>query len=159
MSKEAQQKLRRLAPVIMVRKSRFDQELKRLEAIRQQKIAVVATLKSEQRTYLRGADELNVIRSAPKRPNLENMEAALDHVKKKIHQLYQSVRQLEQQERSQMQTVLKADREVRAIEGLKASYEAEIRGAQTKAEAKRMDEHALRKFTNSSATGFGPVKS
>lgn len=139
-------KIKRVQPVIKARKERVDEEFSRLNVIRVEKAQVVGTMREMQQKYMQGVADLNKIRQSKIREAQTSLEQALDYVKDEWYRLFQKVQEVERRERSQLDVLLGAERELRVTEKLKEKYEVEYRAALSKAEQKQMDEHAIRKF-------------
>ncbi len=139
-------KIKRVQPVIKARKERVDEESSRLNVIRNEKAQVVSTMREMQQKYMQGVADLNKIRQSRIREAQTSLEQALDYVKDEWYRLFLKVQEVERRERSQLDVLLGAERELRVTEKLKEKYEVEYRLALAKTEQKQMDEHAIRKF-------------
>jgi flagellar export protein FliJ len=141
-----EKKAKRLGPVIEVRKAKFDEENNRLNAIRERKIKAVAAMREKQREYLNGVQRLNDERGTSNRLMLEALESGLDNVKAKWMSLYQSVVELEREERSQFEIMSRAHRDLEAICALEQKYRIQAQKEYERRDQKSLDEHSLRKF-------------
>ena len=140
-------KLKRVKPIIKLKQTRVDSEAELLSRIRDEKIAVVKTMKESQKKYMDGVDQLNQLRTSKDRSNLTTFESAIDHVKEQWWQLYRKVQEIERREKAQMNQLLIAERELKSIEKLREQYESEFQAETKRIEQKNVDELALRKFT------------
>ena len=141
-------KIKRIQPLINLKKARVDAEAATLAQVRREKIAVVQAMKDNQRRYMQGLDELNVIRESSARINQETVESGLDHVKASWYKCYKSVQEIEIKEKRQIGQLLTAERELAAVEKLKEKYQLEFRKKSSKSEQRALDEIALRQFTS-----------
>lgn len=143
---DAFRKIKKVQPLVRFKKKRVDEEAMVLQAIRQEKIRVVATMKENQKRYMQGIEDLNKIRGSRSRDNLETMEQALDHVKAEWFKLFKKVQEIEGKETAQVSHVLTAERELKSVEKLQEKYEIEFKQLNAKHEQKQLDELAIRRF-------------
>ena len=141
-------KIKRIQPLIDLKKARVDAEAATLAQVRQEKIAVVQAMKDNQRRYMQGLDELNLIRASSARINQETIESGLDHVKATWYKCYKNVQEIESKERRQISQLLTAERELAAVEKLREKYKLEFRKETGKIEQRTLDEIALRQFNS-----------
>jgi len=144
---DAFRKIKKVQPLVRFKKKRVDEEAMVLQAIRREKILIVATMKENQKRYMQGIEDLNKIRSSRSRDNLETMEQALDHVKAEWFKLFKKVQEIEGKEQAQVAHVLTAERELKSVEKLQEKYEIEFKQLNAKHEQKQLDELAIRRFT------------
>ena len=137
-------KIKRLQPLIKEKKTRVDEESATLEQVRREKVAMVQEMKTHQRRYMQGLEELNTIRASSTRINQEIVESGLDYVKATWYQCYKSVQEIEHKEKRQIAQLLTAERDLAAVEKLKDKYERQFRSDSGKAEQRSLDEIALR---------------
>ena len=143
---QMQRKIKRVQPLIKMKQQRVDEEAAVLEAIRQKKREVVQSMKDSQRQYMEGINQLNQVRRSPARPNLETLEQAVDHVKRRWQKLFVDVQEIEKKEKAQIAQLLTAERELKSVEKLKERYEEDERKETQRAEQRTLDEVALRRF-------------
>jgi flagellar export protein FliJ len=139
-------KIKRVEPIIRMKRQKVDEEAAVLAAIRQEKMQIVASMKDSQRRYMDGYQELNKLRSSADRKNLATLESALDSVKGQWEKLRLEVERVELKERAQITHLLTAERDLRAVEKLKERYAGQINESTRRQEQKAMDEHALRRY-------------
>jgi flagellar export protein FliJ len=139
-------KIKRVEPIIRMKRQKVDEEAAVLAAIRQQKMQIVASMKESQRRYMDGYQELNNLRSSSDRKNLATLEGALDSVKSQWEKLRLEVERVELKEKAQITHLLTAERDLRAVEKLKERYAGQINEGTRRQEQKDMDEHALRRY-------------
>ncbi len=144
---EAFKKIKKVQPLVRFKKKRVDEEVMVLQAIRHEKIQVVATMKENQKKYMQGIEDLNKLRASRQRANLETMEQSLDHVKAEWFKLYRRVQEIEGKEKTQLTHLLTAERELKSVERLREKYEQEVHHAMKHQEQKQLDELALRRYT------------
>jgi flagellar export protein FliJ len=147
-------KIKRVQPIIKMKKQKMDEEAAVLEAIRAEKLELVRAMKENQRRYMDGVEKLNKIRTSPVRSNLETMESGLDYVKSEWYKLYKNVQDIEGKEKSQIARLLTAERELKSVEKLAEKYQSEFQKEVGKAEQKMLDATALRRF-NTKPQGQG----
>lgn len=143
--RDTQLKMKRVQPVINVKKGKVDAESQALNEIRSKKVELVRTMKENQRTYMQGVDKLNTLRNSANRENLSNLETSLDHVKSQWFQIFRQVQDIETKEKEQISRLVVAETELRSAEKLKGRYEIELKTGLAKIEQKQMDEFAIRK--------------
>ena len=143
---QMQRKIKRVQPIIRMKQQKVDEEAQVLEAIRLKKREVVQSMKDSQRQYMEGINQLNQVRKSPTRPNLETLESAVDHVKRRWQKLFVDVQEIERQEKQQIAQLLTAERELKSVEKLKERYEETERQEAQKSEQRTLDEVALRRF-------------
>jgi flagellar export protein FliJ len=143
--RETQLKIKRVQPVINVKKMKVDEEAAVLNEIRNSKVNLVRSMKENQRAYMEGVDKLNNLRNSANRENLGNLESSLDYVKAQWFQLFRKVQEIEAKEKEQFSRLVLAETELRSAEKLKEKYEADFRSSIAKSEQKQMDEFASRK--------------
>jgi flagellar export protein FliJ len=141
-----QKKVKRLSPVIEVRQARFDEENNRLIEVRERKLRTVAAMRAKQREYMEGVQRLNDERGTSNRLMLEALESGLDNVKSHWMKLYQAVVELEREEKTQLDLMSQAHRDLEAIKTLQNKYRNEASRELDRREQKNLDEHSLRKF-------------
>lgn len=140
------QKIKRVEPIIKIKKQKVDEEVARLAEIRKEKVSVVASMKDSQKRYMQGYQDLNDARSSVDRMNLATLETGLDLVKMQWQRLRLEVEKIEMREKAQISHVLTAERDLRAVEKLKERYDEEIRMSTRRQEQKMLDEHALHRY-------------
>lgn len=139
-------KIKRVEPIIRMKRQKVDEEAAILAAIRQEKLQIVASMKDSQRRYMDGYQELNRLRSSQDRKNLATLESALDSVKGQWEKLRLEVERVELKEKAQITHLLTAERDLRAVEKLKERYAGQINESTRRQEQRVMDEHALRRY-------------
>jgi flagellar biosynthesis chaperone FliJ len=143
---QLEKKAKRLNPVIEERQAKFDIESEKLNIIRQRKIELVAAMRAKQQEYMDGVTRLNEERGTSNRLMLDALETGLDSVKNQWMALYQSIIQLEKEEKNQVIIMSKAHRDLEAIKTLQTKYKTEFAKEMDRREQKMLDEHSLRKF-------------
>ena len=143
---KSMRKIKRIEPIIKIKKDRVDMEASVLAAINRQKVEAVQAMRDSQRKYMSGVDELNRVRTSVARENIEALEAGLDHIKSQWYKLYKSVQELENKERAQIARLQVAERELQAIARLRERYEFDFKKEIGRSEQKMLDEIAIRQF-------------
>lgn len=141
-------KIKRVQPLINLKKQRMDEEAVILTQIRAEKAEIVKSMKESQRRYMDGIEELNKIRVSTTRTNLHTIEESLDYVKSQWYSLYKKVQDAESREKSQLNHLIAAERDLKSVEKLREKYELEAAQDVKKQDQKNMDEAALRKFSS-----------
>lgn len=144
--KQTFRKIKRVQPIIKLKKTRMDEEAAILNAIRTEKVEIVKAMKDSQKRYMDGVEELNRVRNSKARPNIETLEQALDYVKGQWYKLYKDVQEVEKREKNQLQQLIMAEQELKSVEKLKEKYETDFAAQNKRADQKIMDEAALRKY-------------
>jgi flagellar export protein FliJ len=144
-------KIKRVEPLIKLKKQKMDEEAVTLNLIRNEKIEVVKSMKESQKRYMAGIEELNQIRTSKLRSNLDTLEQALDFVKSQWYRAYKKVQDIELKEKQQLAALLTAERDLKSVEKLRERYTQEFQKEQKKTDQKVMDEAALRRFINRDA--------
>ena len=143
--RETRLKMKRVQPVINVKKTKVDEEAAVLNEIRAEKVELVRVMRENQRSYMEGVEKLNGLRNSSNRENLGNFESSLDYVKAQWFLLFRKVQEIETKEKEQFSRLVLAETELRSAEKLKEKYEADFRHSLAKSEQKQMDEFASRK--------------
>lgn len=144
---QSQRKIKRVQPIIKMKKSKVDEEAAVLIAIRTEKVEIVKQMKENQKRYMEGVEELNRIRISKTRQNLDTLEGSLDFVKQQWYKLYKDVQNVEGKERQQIMHLLTAERELKSVEKLQEKYQIEMRKELGRMEQKLMDETAIRRHS------------
>lgn len=140
-------KIKRVQPIIKLKKAKVDEEAAILTRIRHEKVQIVAEMKESQRKYMAGVEELNKVRASAVRMNLETLEHSLDHVKEHIYKLFKEAQKIERKEKEQIEQLLVAERELKSVEKLRERYETEFHKELKKNDQKLQDDVAMRKFS------------
>jgi flagellar export protein FliJ len=148
--KHLEKKANRLDPVIEDRQAKFDRESEALNVVRRKRIETVAEMRAKQAEYMAGVNRLNEERGTANRLMLEALEIGLDSVKNHWMKLYQNVIELERAEKSQIEIMSQAHRDLEAIKTLQNKYKVEFNKESQRREQKNLDEHSLRKFARES---------
>ena len=115
-------KMKRVQPLIKLRKSRVDEETAALMQIREEKQKAVKDLRESQQKYMRGVEELNRVRASQDRANLTTLEEALDAVKIHWYRLFKKVQEVENKEKVQVSQLIVAERDLKSVENLEEKY-------------------------------------
>jgi flagellar biosynthesis chaperone FliJ len=143
---QTMRKMKRVEPLIRLKQGKVDEEAGVLGVIRSEKVAVVKSMRDNQKRYMDGVEQLNKLRASRARQNLETLESALDHVKAQWYRLYKQVQEVEAREKTQIGRVLAAERDLKAVEKLHEKYELELKQELGRIEQKQLDEFALRRL-------------
>jgi flagellar export protein FliJ len=138
-------KMKRVQPILKLRKSKVDEETAMLLAIRAEKQKVVKEMRESQQKYMKGVEDLNRVRSSQDRANLATLEAALDAVKVHWYTLFKRVQEVENKEKMQVNQLIAAEKDLKSIENLEDKYEKAFQKDMAKAEQKSLDELAVRR--------------
>jgi flagellar export protein FliJ len=148
--RQLEKKANRLDPVIEDRQQKFDRESEVLNVVRRKRIETVAAMRAKQMEYMTGVNRLNEERGTSNRLMLEALENGLDSVKSHWMNLYKAVVDLEREEKSQIEVMSQAHRDLEAIKTLQNKYKVEFHKEIQRHEQKAMDEHSIRKFSRES---------
>jgi flagellar export protein FliJ len=143
---EAQRKIKRVKPIIDLRRHKVQEETLVLATIRSEKQKTMREMLESQKKYMQGVEEMNRLRASKLRDNLQTLETTLDYVKSQWYRLYKQVQEIERKEQTQIVQLNGAQRDLKAIEMLEETYIAEFRKEQDRIEQRTMDEIALRKY-------------
>ncbi len=145
--RETKLKIKRVQPVINVKKTKVDEEAAVLNEIRNEKVNLVRVMRENQKAYMEGVDKLNSLRNSASRENLGNLESSLDYVKAQWFQLFRKVQEIETKEKEQFSRLVLAETALRSAEKLKEKYETDFRAGLARSDQKLMDEFASRKHS------------
>jgi flagellar export protein FliJ len=147
---ESLRKIKKVFPVIRARQLKVDAETALLQKIREEKTKIVSDMRNAQQKYMKGVSQLNQLRNAATRNAQDGLETGLDFVKDEWYRLFTAVQEVERREKMQISQLLEAEKDLKATEKLKERYENDYAKEVGKAEQKRLDEAALRKFVTGS---------
>jgi flagellar export protein FliJ len=138
-------KMKRVQPILKLKKSKVDEETSMLLAIRAEKQKVVREMRESQQKYMKGVEDLNRVRASEDRSNLATLEAALDAVKIHWYTLFKRVQEVENKEKAQVNQLIAAEKDLKSIENLEEKYNKAFQKDMAKAEQKSLDELAVRR--------------
>ena len=142
----AKQKINRVEPLIRIRKLQLDHEAATLFQIKQEKNAAQRQLHENQRLYIEGVNQLNLVRQSNARAQQSVLESGLDFVKSKWYKSLKAFREIENKERAQLAMVLLARKNLKTMDTLKDRYVEQDNAAEKASERKQMDDVAIRMF-------------
>jgi flagellar biosynthesis chaperone FliJ len=146
-------KVKRLDPILEIRKSRFETENQKLVALKQKKEAASLAVQRKQAEYMEGLERLNQERNTSERSMLEALEIGLDSIKQDWISLYALMVDCERAETLQHGVVIEVFRDLESIKVLQSKYQTSLRQQELKSEQKSFDELALKRFGNQSRRG------
>lgn len=138
-------KMKRVQPILKLKKSKVDEETSMLLAIRAEKQKAVKEMRESQQKYMKGVEDLNRVRASEDRSNLATLEAALDAVKIHWYTLFKRVQEVENKEKAQVNQLIAAEKDLKSIENLEEKYNKAFQKDMAKAEQKSLDELAVRR--------------
>jgi flagellar export protein FliJ len=138
-------KMKRVQPILKLKKSKVDEETSMLLAIRAEKQKVVREMRESQQKYMKGVEDLNRVRASEDRSNLATLEAALDAVKIHWYTLFKRVQEVENKEKAQVNQLIVAEKDLKSIKNLEDKYNKAFQKDMAKAEQKSLDELAVRR--------------
>ena len=138
------QKQKRMLPLIRIRQTQFDQALSELQSIQNEVHKAAEILRHYQTMYIQGVDRLNQERQSPERKMLEALESSIDLAKQKWYQKLSILRELQEQERLQLQEVQTAQLKLKMMEKIEARYTRVAIEVDKKFEQKMLDEIAFK---------------
>lgn len=137
------QKIKKMLPLIKIRKLQLDQETMLLNQIKLKREEAAEALMNSQRTYIEGVEKLNRERQSPERRMLSALEQGVDFAKAQWYQRLMDLRAVEDEERRQFAMVMEAQKRMKMLEHLGDVY-AEQYSKQSKVqEQKQLDEFAI----------------
>ena len=138
------EKIRKLDPIVKSKELKFMEETSKLEEIREQRHGVFNKLRQTEKKYIDGVELLNEKKSS----NIleaTSFAQSLDYVKSNWHKTVTELKNIEQQEKSQINMVLEAQKELKSTEILQEKYRKDLEAFLKKSEQKNLDSIALRK--------------
>lgn len=136
-------KQKQIGPLIKIRQIQYDQESAVLSQIQVKRQEAMNELQRCQTNYITGIERLNRERQSSERKMLEALERAVDYAKIQWYQRLKALREIEQEERLQMQQVFEAQKRLRMLEKLDERYGRQERDLLKKVEQKQLDEFAI----------------
>ncbi len=144
--RQIRKKIDRVQPLLRIRKAQMDQEAQVLAEIRQTKLEALDQLRKHQTSYIQGVEELNRLRQAGDIARLLTLETSLDFVKSQWYQSLKNVKNIEEQEKSQLNSVLDAQRQLKSTEALNDRLAIELIAIQRDLEQKEADDISMQRF-------------
>lgn len=138
-------KIKRVQPLLKLKKSKVDEETAALLSIRTEKQKVVKEMRESQQKYMKGVEDLNRARTSVDRANLATLEEALDAVKLHWYSLFKRVQEVENKEKEQVNQLITAERDLKSVENLEDKYTQQFQKDMLKSEQKALDELAIRR--------------
>lgn len=138
-----QQKIKKLQPLMKIRKMQLDQETMALNQIKLQREAAVQALHLSQKVYIEGVEKLNRERQSPERKMLDALERGVDFAKAQWYQRLKVLRTIEEDERRQLTQVLEAQKRMKMLETLDERYVDQYLNQLKTIEQKQLDEFAI----------------
>ncbi len=138
-----QQKIKKLQPLMKIRKMQLDQETMLLGQIKQQREAAIQALHLSQKVYIEGVEKLNRERQSPERKMLHALEQGVDFAKSQWYQRLKVLRTIEEDERRQLTQVLEAQKRMKMLETLDERYVDQYLNQLKTIEQKQLDEFAI----------------
>jgi flagellar biosynthesis chaperone FliJ len=138
----AHKKNARIQPLIRIRQTQFDQALGALQIIQAKVQEAFEVLQHYQNMYIQGVDRLNLERQSSERRMLEALESSIDFAKRQWYQKLSILRELQEQERQQMQEVKDSQLRLKMLEKIEQRYRKELIFHENTKEQKKLDEFA-----------------
>lgn len=140
-------KIKRVKPLIKIRKNQLEKEAAELARIRQEKQACVQKLRFYQDQYMQGIEYLNAERQSTDRSRLAPLERSVDTAKSQWYQSLKDLRLIESQEKAQISQLIIAERNLKSLEKLEERYVVDRHHHEIQSEQKFNDELNIRKFS------------
>jgi flagellar biosynthesis chaperone FliJ len=137
------QKIKKMLPLIKIRKLQLDQETMLLNQIKLKREEAAEALMNSQRTYIEGVEKLNRERQSPERRMLSALEQGVDFAKAQWHQRLMALRAVEDDERRQLTMVMEAQKRMKMLEHLGEIYGEQYSKQSKIQEQKQLDEFAI----------------
>lgn len=103
-------------------------------------------LASWQQKYVEGVTSLNQERESSSRAMLFALEAAVDHARETLFELFQALREMDSREQAQMMQLDVVQRELEAVKTLQETRRQDFNRELARQEQKQLDEMGLRRF-------------
>jgi flagellar biosynthesis chaperone FliJ len=138
-----QQRMKKIQPLIKIRKLQLDQETAVLSRIQLKREEAAEALMQSQRTYIEGVEKLNRERQSSERKMLAALEQGVDYAKAQWYQRLMALRAVEEEERHQRLMVAEAQKRMKMLEHLDERYLEQHMKQMKIQEQKQLDEFAL----------------
>lgn len=146
--KELKAKIKRIKPLIKIRKNKVDKASFELLQIKIDKDRVQKELYNLQMQYLEYVQKLNEERQSADRANLILLEQNVDYLKQKWIQTLYRLKNLEKKEQQQMEILLQSKKDLNVIEKLQEKYQQQVAINIAAEEQKAIDQIAIRRFVD-----------
>ena len=144
--KEIKAKIKRIKPLIKIRKNKVDKASFELLQISTDKDRLQKELHNLQMQYLEYVQKLNKERQSSDRKNLILLEQNVDYLKQKWIQTLYRLKNLEKREQEQMEILLQSKKDLNVIEKLQEKYQQQVAINIATEEQKTIDQIAIRRF-------------
>ena len=111
-------KLKKMLPILKVKKFKVDEESKTLSEIRIQKETAMSELQRYQKLYIEGGDQLNIERQSADRSRLPVLRNSIDYAKSKWYESLGILKEFEAKEHTQLNILVKAQQDLHVFEKL-----------------------------------------
>ncbi len=138
-----QQKMKRIQPLIKIRKIHLDQETALLNQIQLKREEAAQALMLSQQTYIEGVEKLNQERQSSERKLVSALEQGVDFAKAQWYQRLMALRAVEEEERLQSRQVAEAHKRMKMLEHLDERYLEQYLKQLNIQEQKQLDEFAI----------------
>ncbi len=138
-----QQKMKRIQPLIKIRKIQLDQETALLNQIQLKREEAAQALMLSQQTYIEGVEKLNQERQSSERKLVSALEQGVDFAKAQWYQRLMALRAVEEEERLQSRQVAEAHKRMKMLEHLDERYLEQHMKQLNIQEQKQIDEFAI----------------
>ncbi len=138
-----QQKMKRIQPLIKIRKIQLDQETALLNQIQLKREEAAQALMQSQQTYIEGVEKLNQERQSSERKLVSALEQGVDFAKAQWYQRLMALRAVEEEERLQSRQVAEAHKRMKMLEHLDERYLEQYLKQLNIQEQKQLDEFAI----------------
>jgi flagellar biosynthesis chaperone FliJ len=137
------QKMKKIQPLIKIRKLQLDQETALLNQIQLKREEAAQALIQSQQTYIEGVEKLNQERQSSERKMLSALEHGVDYAKAQWYQRLMALRAVEEEERLQFRQVAEAQKRMKMLEHLDKRYLEQHIKQMNIQEQKQTDEFAI----------------
>jgi flagellar export protein FliJ len=149
---EIQRKMKRIKPVVEIRRREMEHEASSLVQLQMKKNELVKTLRMHQKMYLDGIQDLNLARSNNDGARVQLLESSVDFARDRWTKSFKEVQQLEKIEKSQIEQLSIAQRELKIAEILEEKYHQEFKSEIGRKEQADMDEVAIQSHFRNKAS-------
>jgi len=141
-------KMRKIEPIVKVRKHNLDSEMLVLESLRRAKVEAVTKMRESQKNYMNSVDQLNQLRSRGLNQEANILELGIDKVRNRWASFLSEAKLLERQEKMQLKIVMELEVQLKGVENLRDKFEEKFNQELSKLDQVQLDEYSQNKMVN-----------
>lgn len=141
-------KMRKIEPIVKVRKHNLDSEMLVLESLRRAKVEAVTKMRESQKNYMNSVDQLNQLRSRGLNQEANILELGIDKVRNRWASFLSEAKLLERQEKMQLKIVMELEVQLKGVENLRDKFEEKFNQELSKLDQVQLDEYSQNKMAN-----------